>query len=251
MSVPKLKSFSVATVNTHMCEALRSKESVEKLVGNDILLMQEVVGMSENQVAAALGAIGMQDLVFHEGSGLAIAVSSRFSIVESDYNEIQPASWAKNIRLLGDIRTRFRARGMIVATLVDVQTNTMIFAGTSHPIVCTRPLSRTRQVKVISAKLQDSFGDGPLVFGQDGNHYPGPNAVDRQLAEDNGLSYVSYEGPTCLLENTKCSFLWYFGLPDGRLDSMLIRGLHEQSSSVFDVDSDHLGLLCEVSFLAE
>jgi endonuclease/exonuclease/phosphatase family metal-dependent hydrolase len=240
------KSFTVATANTHMCEALSSPEAVRMLGGNDILLMQEVVGMDESDIASALGAIGLNGLVYHAGSGLAIAYSGRFRLLDSRYTQIQSASWAKNIRLLGDIRTRFRERGMLGATLHDNDTGNDFHAVTAHPIVCTRPISRTRQVRTISKVLLEDYGTGPIIFGQDCNHYPGPNTVDKQLALDNNLKYVSFDGPTCLLAETKWSFLRHLGLPDARLDSILTSGFIELSSEVKDIKSDHKALKAEL-----
>lgn len=67
--------------------------------------------------------------------------------------------------------------------------------------------------------------------------------------KSNRLASVVNQEPTCLLSETRHSWLEYLGLPDGQLDCLLYRGLQELSSELVPALSDHLGIQAVFSFL--
>jgi endonuclease/exonuclease/phosphatase (EEP) superfamily protein YafD len=97
--------------------------------------------------------------------------------------------------------------------------------------------------------ITDQCPYGAFILGVDMNHYPGPRKVDRHMARMALLTSVSNQDPTCLLSDTKHSWLRLAGLPDARLDTLSYRNLAEVSSQTIKINSDHRAISAEFQFI--
>jgi hypothetical protein len=240
--------FTVATLNTQYGKALSSPQATDVLEGSDIALLQEVLRINPTETHKNLGAAGLHFAAFYPRSGLAIAISERFRTLHSDYAPLERQSrMAGPARAIGQ-HERFRERAMITLLLQDTETGRAITAATAHPVVAVRHAARTRQIQAATEFINSRHATGALVLGADMNHYPGAQKVDKQLAQKTRLRSVSNTEPTCLLQDTRHGWLQRLGLPDGRLDSLLFRGLVELSSETFQAESDHRGIRAQFAF---
>ena len=235
-------SFTITTANTHFSRAIATSESAHLLAGSDILLAQEVLELPKDTLLRNIGSIGLSITIQNEEAGLTIAASDRFTKIKGEYFCIQPAGRLADTANRIGLKQRLRERGLLIAKLRDELTGDYLTVATAHPIVCLRAVSRAQQVRRINAILTQRHAVGPLVLGADLNHYPEANKVDKQLAAGSRLKPVSNTDPTCLLINTRHSWLRYLGVHDARLDSLMFRGLTEISSEVTKIASDHLAL---------
>ena len=225
-----------------------SPESVQAMAGSDLILMQEVLTIDPLTIQNNIGEIGLTLAAFNPSAGLAIAISERFTQLNSGYQLLQQKGQLSQAASRFGIQNRFRERGLLSSTLQDTVTNQEISASTAHPIVCVRPYARHKQIEAMSEHLQKQ-AIGASILGADMNHYPRANKVDIAMARRNRLIPVSNTDPTCLLVDTHHSWLRYLGFPDARLDTMLHRGLAETSSEVVTIDSDHKAIRATFIFL--
>ncbi len=238
--------FTVTTANTHYNQAIATPETTQDFAGTDILLLQEVLKIDQGQVEANLGRIGLKIAAIDEEAGLAVAVSDKFRVAGSESYEVQPRSKIANRAEAMGFNPRLRKRSLLVAHLTDNDGN-KIAAATGHPIVFVRYRSRIRQVKTTSQVLTREYPEGLLIYGSDGNHYPGPRKVDRNLATASNLKQVGVTDPTVILSETKHNYLRRIGIKDAQLDALMTRGFTEIRSHLLKINSDHRAMQAVLS----
>ncbi len=234
--------FTVTTLNTHFGQAVATPWASKALEGSDIVLLQEVLRIEPLTVKRNLGTVGLQLAAHDEHTGLAIAISDRFQSVKEERFALQRRSKLADAAQRVGIEDRLRERGMLLVRLLDNRGGNALFAATAHPVVPVRPIARAKQVGAMAELMSRRYATGPFVLGADMNHFPAANKVDHHLTAKGRLKPVSNTDPTCLLQNTKHSWLRRFGVPDPRLDTLLFRSLTELSSDVVHAESDHMAI---------
>ncbi len=247
---PEQLPFNVTTLNTHFGQAIATPWATSVLEGSDIVLLQEVLDIEPLKVQRNLGAIGLRVAVHNEHAGLVIAVSDRFKSVKDESFVLQKRSKLADVAKKVGVEQRFRERGMLLTRLLDTKCHNELFAATAHPVVAVRLLARANQVNAITELMSHRYATGSFILGADMNHYPAANKVDVRMAASGRLKPVSNTDPTCLLSQTRHSWLRHLGFSDARLDTMLFRSLVELSSEVIDAQSDHKAIRAVFRFAA-
>jgi hypothetical protein len=217
--------------------------------------LQEVFGLDEPAVAAALGASGYRLAHLYAAAGLAIAHDPDTTHVGDDVlvTTLQAAGpllrWSNH----------WHERAMLSATVTvgghqgEPGPPTVTFS-TAHLIVFARAVARGRQVvRMRRAMQQDRLRRGPHIVTGDMNHYPGPMRADLDMHVAGGFERVQLDEPTWRVSGSKHEWLARVAATathrdlsafDAQLDTVLHRGLVLASSRVVDIASDHRGVVC-------
>lgn len=268
-AIPKIfmrQSLTVATANTHEARMLHDPDGLKPFADRavDVVLMQEVLRVSEPALADRLGQDGYQVGHFDSDSGLAIAVaeSSDFQpIAGSELTRViqPPERLGEIIRSVGiPMSSRLRQRGLIAVRLAAGKR--IVTAVDTHPIIFLRSIARARQVEEIGAVIEeekDYFQDDPLVLGGDMNHYPSPRKVDLAMRRGAGLAEVKIQQPTWRIRGSKHEWAARIGSPISRrslddfnanLDVILFRGLDADEGEVIEIPSDHGAIIARLRY---
>ncbi len=247
--------IKVATANVHESRTLNDPDGLTPFVNEqvDVLLMQEVLGYEEFEIARRLEKDNFA-LVHCVGEmGLAIALNRESAIVLESLNETvlhQPGKVERFIKKLEPKSSNhLRRRGMIAVGLVTSDEQPLVVA-TTHPIVFVRSGARKKQVtKMGETLMTDSFYEQPrVIVGGDMNHYPGPRQVDIDAQASAGFSRVEPNEATWCIRGSRHEWMARIGSLltrrelesfDAELDAILYKGVKPLDSSVIDIQSDH------------
>jgi endonuclease/exonuclease/phosphatase family metal-dependent hydrolase len=252
--------ITVATANTFFGSMLNAPEGMTVLsnAAVDVVLMQEVLNMSSEQVNDSILPQGYALQAIDNDSGLAIAVrnESRIVVTGSRCERIEPISRVGSFALEHGLpqAQRLRSRAYLSASL-RMPSGGQVDVATTRPTVFVRPVARNRQLKVIARLINENRTRGvPFILGADMNHYPGPRKADRKLADDAGLCRAELHAPTWLAVGSKHEWIATIGVLaigrplgtfDAQLDAILFSDdLQLDRSDITDIPSDHKTILC-------
>ena len=253
------EQFTVATANTYYGQLLASADGLKPFLEREVdaILLQEVIGLTPEELEAQLHASGYQVSEFDPASGLAIALREDGMLVPTDdqgrQHVIQPVGTFSRFALKRQLpfAQRMRPRKLITAELATKEGKHITLI-TAHPIVFMRARSRSKQVRNIIDFVHDIGPDGTIILGADMNHYPQPRAVDRQLIGKAGLQLVEIDEPTWRIKGSKHEWAGKIGSRamkreldnfDAQLDSMWFTHATNIGSEVIDIDSDHRAII--------
>ncbi len=255
--------ITVATANTQYAHLLRDPEGLEpfKAAGTDVLLLQEVLGVSKEEVSTRLEQDNFHLVHSDLKSGLAIAVrnDAPFRVIEGSERTTSLRQASKLAKKAGEYgikaAARLRSRDLIAIKLASLHEPTeTVTVATAHPIVFARPRARSRQIYALGEAFEDPyFKVDPFLFGLDGNHYPGPGKPDRALRRRHGLQAVVLGEPTWEITGSKHQWLATIAsklLPgkslkdfDAQLDAILFRNCSNIKALVQKIASDHKAII--------
>ncbi len=244
-------TLTVATANTCTGELLRTPGGLEpfRTAGAGVVGLQEVFGITEPELRAALAGAGLELTHWHAPAGLVLAHDPRVAAPVGD----PLVTTLKAAGPLLRFSNHWHERAMLSATFETA--GGPVTVSTAHLIVFARPHARSKQVRALREALQqDRLRRGPHVLTGDMNHYPRPAAADRAMHEAGGFTHVPLHEPTWLISGSKHEWLARLAAAatrrdlasfDGQLDVVLYRGLRLVDSTVFDVASDHRAVVCD------
>jgi endonuclease/exonuclease/phosphatase family metal-dependent hydrolase len=249
--------LTVATANTCSGELLRAADGLAPFreAGVQVIGLQEVFGLDEPSVAAALRTSGYRLAHLHGPGGLAIAH-------DPDTTNVDPNVLVTTLQPAGPLlrwSNHWHERAMLSASVAlgahqgEPGGQALTFS-TAHLIVFARALARGRQVvRMRQAMQQDRLRRGPHIVTGDMNHYPGPMRTDLAMHVAGGFQRVPLEEPTWRISGSKHEWLARVAATathrdlsafDAQLDTVLARGLDLRASRVVDIASDHRGVVC-------
>jgi hypothetical protein len=244
-------TLTVATANTCTGDLLRAPGGLEPLraAGAGLVGLQEVFGVTEVQLRAALGDVGLELTHWHSPAGLVLAHDPQVAAPVGD-PLVTTLKAAGPLLRLSD---HWHERGMVSAAF-ETEAGPLTLS-TAHLIVFARAHARTKQVRALRAALQhELLSRGPHVLTGDMNHYPRPAAADRAMHEAGGLTQVPLHEPTWRISGSKHEWIARLAATatrrdlasfDAQLDVVLYRDLRLLHSSVFDIASDHRAVVCD------
>jgi endonuclease/exonuclease/phosphatase (EEP) superfamily protein YafD len=254
------KNIIVASANTHESRMLRHPDGLSPFTAKaaDVLLLQEVLGMEENEVSNRLGADNFELVHCVPALGLAIAISkdsgARVEQEMTDTTILHRTTRLERVLKFSQASYRLRERGMLGARL-KFGPDTELTVATTHPIIFIRSISRGRQVTAMGNALCRPFYDTErLIVGGDMNHYPGPRKVDIKAQHQAHLDRVTLDAPSWCIEGSRHEWIARLGSFatgkalnsfDAELDAILYRGVIPIASTVVDICSDHKAIIAE------
>lgn len=249
--MPRL--FSIATANTHESRALKEQNGLKPVAetGADVLLLQEVLQISDGQLKYVLESYGYEVVSADTSVGLVTAKkidSPDIWITDSvEYTIHQPGAYEGLAKRLQPRSNRMRSRGLHMASFV-IGTSECVIANT-HPIIFPRFMSRSRQVRAIGRILGNECPDAEnLILAGDMNHYPGPRTVDLRMQHDLGLDRAQFQEKSWPVRGSVHEKYIKVGAKilgrpleafDAQLDAVLHRGVTVVDTRTVDFSSDH------------
>jgi endonuclease/exonuclease/phosphatase family metal-dependent hydrolase len=244
-------TLTVATANTCTGELLRTPGGLEpfRTAGAGVVGLQEVFGITEPELRAALAGAGLELTHWHAPAGLVIAHDPRVAALAGE-------PLVTTLKAAGPLlrySNHWHERAMLSAAFETAAGPVAV--STAHLIVFARAHARTKQVRALREALeQDRLRRGPHVLMGDMNHYPRPAAADRAMHEAGGFTHVPLHEPTWLVSGSKHEWLARLAAVatrrdlasfDAQLDVVLYRDLRLIDSTVVDVASDHRAVVCD------
>lgn len=244
-------ALTVATANTCTGDLLRTPSGLEpfRTAGAGLVGLQEVFGVTEEQLRTALADVGLELTHWHAPAGLVLAHDPQVATPVGE----PLVTTLKAAGPLLRISDHWHERGMVSAAF-ETEAGPVTFS-TAHLIVFARAYARTKQVRALRAALQrEPLRRGPHVLTGDMNHYPRPAAADRAMHEAGGLTHVPLHEPTWRISGSKHEWMARLAATvthrdlstfDAQLDVVLYRDLRLLASAVFDIASDHRAVVCD------
>jgi hypothetical protein len=244
-------TLTVATANTCTGDLLRTPGGLEpfRAAGSGVIGLQEVFGVTEEELRTALAGAGLELTHWHAPAGLVLAHDPLVAAPVGDHLVTTLKAAGPLLR----ISDHWHELGMLSATF-ETQAGP-VTVSTAHLIVFARAHARTKQVRALRAALQqDRLRRGPHVLTGDMNHYPRPAAADRAMHEAGGLTHVPLHEPTWRIAGSKHEGMARLAATatrrdlasfDAQLDVVLYRDLRLLDSAVFDIASDHRAVVCD------
>lgn len=243
-------TLTVATANTCTGDLLRTRGGLEpfRSAGAGVIGLQEVFGVTEEELRTALGDAGLELTHWHAPAGLALAHDPQ--VAAPIGNPL--VTTLKAAGPLLRFSNHWHERAML-SSAFETEAGP-VTVSTVHLIVFARAHARSKQVQALRAALQqDRLRRGPHVLTGDMNHYPRPAAADRAMHEAGGLTHVPLHEPTWRIAGSKHEWLARLAASatrrdlasfDAQLDVVLYRDLRLLDSAVFDIASDHRAVVC-------
>jgi endonuclease/exonuclease/phosphatase family metal-dependent hydrolase len=243
-------ALTVATANTCTGVLLRTPGGLQpfRTAGAGLVGLQEVFGVTEDELRGSLRDAGLELTHWHAPAGLTLAHDPRVAAPVG-------APIVTTLKAAGPllrVSDHWHERGMVSAAF-ETEAGPVTLS-TAHLIVFARAHARTKQVRALRAALQEEpLRNGPHVLTGDMNHYPRPAAADRAMHEAGGLTQVPLHEPTWRISGSKHEWLARVAATltrrdlasfDAQLDVVLYRDLRLLESSVFDIASDHRAVAC-------
>jgi endonuclease/exonuclease/phosphatase family metal-dependent hydrolase len=256
-----MNQFKVATANTLLGQASKDISNLGELLNADILLLQEVISPSNDNLKQQLEEAGFQLVTAIGKFGLAIAVrkNGEFTSADSDVRSrsFERLSWLERflVKVLAKQDNEFAERGMVAAKLVSKHGKELTVVNVHPGISFASKRIRSRQIEILSQELKDPYYEGALLVAGDMNHYPKPESIDEEMASSNHLTSVNLaDKPTWIAKGShyerfaRLQILFnHKSLADydGQLDAMLYRADHlrELHTDVIEIQSDHRAIM--------
>lgn len=256
----------VATVNTQTGRLLGQPDALSVFAKDqvDILLLQEVFGAEEPEVARKLHLQGYRLIAFDRSTGLAIALHIHSRLVVSDRAGkiiiLQKRGGAAELMTRHSIipEHHTRARGILTVVL-QTPSGQEITAVTTHPTVFIRHRARTKHLRLLQDYLSESYTTvHPLFLGADMNHYPRAGRYDIAFRKFAQFREVPIDDVTWPIKGTKYEWLARAASRisrrpidtfNGQLDTILYRGdgIQHMKTKVIHVESDHRAIISHFS----
>ncbi len=261
-----MSGLRIATVNTQAGRVLRGPDGLRIFAQEpvDILLLQEVFGVEESEVARRLQSQGYRLIILDRPTGLAMALhtQSRLTFIENSakITVFRKRSGAVELMTKRGIipEHHVRARGLITVAL-QTPSGIAITVATTHPTVFIRHWSRTKHLRLLHHHLQGGYtASQPLLLGADMNHYPQVGRYDIAFRQSAQFSEVPIRGITWPIEGTKYELLARAAARlsqrpidtySGHLDTILYRGVGVKhiETKIVAVESDHRAIISHFS----
>lgn len=250
----------MATANTHMGELLTNSDGLSPFTRCevDVLLMQELV--DDTACISRYLAASNYILTAHDrSSGLAIAVheGSTYALRQGSVRQIPLQAPSALRERSSRAWTRLRPRNLLMASVQSSPEAVPIAVSTAHPIVFARWRARAAQVRRIAECISGELdAEGPLIFGADMNHYPGPREVDRAMYRAVELQLAQHNSRTWEILGSRHEWLGRLAAGvTGRsvesfgaeLDILGSRSMTMDSTEVINIASDHKAIMARFS----
>ena len=221
-----------------------------RTAGAGVVGLQEVFGITEPELRAALAGAGLELTHWHAPAGLVLAHDPRVAAPVGD----PLVTTLKAAGPLLRFSNHWHERAMLSAAFETAAGPVTV--STAHLIVFARAHARSKQVRALREALQqDRLRRGPHVLTGDMNHYPRPAAADRAMHEAGGFTHVPLHEPTWLHLRLEARVA---GAARGRRHPPRPRELRcaarrralsrpqaARLGTVFDVASDHRAVVCD------